>query len=358
MNVAIAGCGFIANTHAQALRQLEQNLVLAVDADFARAEAFREKWGAGAASDKFADVLNPGVDVVHLCTPPTLHYEMAKQVLQAGKHIICEKPLTLNAAEAKELMELAKQKGLVAAVNFNVRFHEACGRAKALVDAPEFGDVHLVHGVYFQEFHLLPADYMWRYNAEHGGKMRAVTEIGSHWIDLARYWSGLEVAAVSASFGKFRPDRKQDGGLMYPPEHEGGTPLRVDSEDAAAVTLRFSNGAMGSMLLSEVSSGRSNYLSMEVSGGGEAVWWNSEDPYRLNHAAGKFSGHNTTVNAFGGGFPDTFAAFFTHVYGALQSGGAGQADYPTFYDGFVNVAVCEAIFESAQNNSAWTEVQL
>ena len=249
-------------------------------------------------------------------------------------------------------------KKLLGAVNFNVRFHEACRQAKELIRAPEFGGVQFIHGSYLQEFHLLPADQGWRYDAELGGRMRAVTEIGSHWIDLARYWSGLEVEAVSAAFGCFNQDRRLDGGLMYAPTHKSGKAIRVESEDAASVTLRFSNGALGHILLSEVSPGRSNAISIEASGAQSAVWWHSEDPYRLNHSAGKFNGYHTTVQAFSGGFPDTFAAFFDRVYDALQSGFDADvhADYPTFEDGYRNAAVCDAIYRSAQNSSMWVKI--
>lgn len=360
MNVAIIGCGGIANVHAQALGQLRQNLVLAIDRDLAKANDFKEKWGAAAASNNWLDTLGPGVDCVHLCTPPALHYEMAKEILAAGKHLVCEKPLTLDAGEAKELFTLAQDNHLLAAVNFNVRFHEACQRARETVAAKDFGPIQLIHGTYFQEFHLLPTEYLWRYLPKLSGKMRAVTEIGSHWIDLARYWTGLEVAAVSATLGKFNPQRVVDGGVMYPHGHTPGEEIVVDTEDAAAVTLRFSNGALGSMLISEVSSGRSNRLALEVSSGGGAVWWNSEDPYRLNQSEGKSSGVKAVVNAFGGGFPNTFSAFFNRVYTAMDSGHfeLAEADFPTVYDGYVNSAVCDAIWQSAQNQSAWIDIVL
>ena len=359
MKIAIVGCGNIANVHAKALGQLGQTLALAVGTDPSRAAAFGKKWGAKETSVHMEDALAPDIDVIHICTPPALHYEMVKQALAAGKHILCEKPLALTAAEGKELADIAKQKGLLGAVNFNSRFHEACVQAKALIHSPGFGPIHFLHGCYLQEFHLLPADYMWRYDGKLARPMRAVTEIGSHWIDMARYWSGLEVEAVSAAFGYFQPDRVLVEKTMYAPGNDGeGETVRIDSEDAAVATFRFSGGALGSMVLSEVSSGRSNYLSMEVSGTKGAVWWNSEDPYRLNQSAGKSFGHNTRVNAFGGGFPDTFSAFFTKVYGALSAGydPDASADYPTLEDGYRNAAVCEAIYQSAHNQSAWTQV--
>lgn len=225
---------------------------------------------------------------------------MVKQLLEAGKHVVCEKPLCLSAAEARDLMDLGAKKHLLTAVNFNVRYHEACQRAKTLISSEEFGAPCLISGSYKQEFHVLPNAYMWRYIPSLGGDMRAVTEIGSHWIDLVRYWTGLEITAVSAAFGKFSPDRFLKDGTMYPTRQEGSEPIRVDSEDAAAVTLRFSNGALGSLLLSEVSHGRNNAVQLEVSSARKSVWWCSEDPYRL-YQSSKFAGVQAQTNAFGGG---------------------------------------------------------
>lgn len=360
MNIAIVGCGNIADTHAGALAQLGQKLVAAVDRNEERAAAFALKWHADRFSTQFADALTEEVDCVHVCTPPALHYEMLKQILLAGKHVICEKPLCLKKEQARELWELAEKNKLVAAVNFNVRYHEACGRAKALITAADFGNIHLISGSYKQEFHVLPTQYMWRYMPELAGPMRAVTEIGSHWIDLVRFWTGLEITKVSATFGCFHPERTIKDGMMYP--RQAGDEMEkvvVASEDAACVTFRFSGGALGTLLLSEVSHGRSNQVRLEVSSARQSVWWDSESPYQL-HQARKSSGVITNVNAFGGGFPDTFAGFFQDIYQTLNSRNQQSAEYkcmyPSFFDGYQNIAVCEAIYQSAVNDSCWVEV--
>lgn len=354
MKVAIVGCGNIARTHANALIQQKQDIVLAVGHNLEKAKAFAEEWNIPASSACFEDALADGIDCVHICTPPAMHYEMAKAALLAGKHVICEKPLCLKSEQAKELYLLAKEKGLLAAVNFNVRYHEACQRGRKLVNSPDFGALQLIHGAYLQEFHVLPAQYMWRYIPELGGQMRAVTEIGSHWIDLVRFWTGLEITAVSANFGCFHPKRYKKDGLMYAGEQAGSEPVSVDSEDAAVICLRFSNGAIGSLLLSEVSHGRSNCIKLEASSDENSIWWCSETPYQLS-VARKFEGVTTVTNAFGGGFPDTFSSFFESVYSALETG--KQTDYPSFYDGYQNAAVCEAIYQSAKNHANWTEVK-
>lgn len=357
MNIAILGCGNIANTHAPEVAKLGHKIVAAIDTNPATAKAFGERWGAGYIGSDFERALADDIDSVHVCTPPTLHYEMVKKIVEAGKHVICEKPLCLDPAEAKDLWERAREKGVVTAVNFNVRYHEACRRAREVIGGEDFGRVCLIHGSYLQEFHVLPAEYMWRYIPELAGPMRATTEIGSHWIDLARYWTGLEIEAVSANYGKFSPERYKKDGMMYAQPQEGGEPVTVDTDDAAVVSLRFRNGAIGSLLLSEVSHGRSNYVGMEVTGTQKSVWWNSEDPYKLRTAT-KFGGVTTLTNAFGGGFPNTFGAFFREVYADMERGEPSEKPaFPTFYDAYINSAVCRAIYESANNDSAWTEVR-
>lgn len=356
MKVAIVGTGNIANTHAQALGLLRQDVVLAVNHRAEAAAAFAVRWGIPRSSTQLQEALAPEIDCIHLCTPPALHYADALRILQAGKHLICEKPLCLSAYQARELMELAKAQGVLAAVNFNVRYHDACQKAKQYIDEGQLGPVQLVHGSYLQEFHLLPAEDSWRYRPALAGAMRAITEIGSHWVDLVRFWTGLEVEAVSALLGRFAPRRDLKDGVMYPPGTSGGQVVEVDSEDAACILLRLSSGAIGSVVLSEVAAGRSNALSLEVAGPRGSLWWCSEEPEKLNTAQ-KHGGVTTHTNAFAGGFAGSFQAFFAQVYAALEDGSyTASPTWPSFYDGYMNAAVCEAIWQSDQNHAAWIPV--
>lgn len=356
MRVAIVGCGGIANTHASALINQKQTLALCVGTSVEKAKAFAQTWNMEHYSDRFEDALGPGIDCIHICTPPTLHYEMAKAAMLAGKHVVCEKPLCLDSAQAKELWELSQKTEKLAAVNYNVRYHDACQSARKKVQSGDFGKQLLIHGSYMQQFSLLPCDYMWRYIPAVGGKMRCVTEIGSHWFDLIRFITALEIIQVSADFGKFFPNRFLKDGIMYENSVEGSTPLTVDSEDTAAVMLRFNNGAKGVLLLSQLSHGRSNRVAFEISSAKQSIWWNSEDPLKL-HTANISSGINTNVNAFAGGFPDTHASFFNQIYTALENGEIiNSAKIPNFYDGYKNAAICEAVYESATHESKWTEV--
>lgn len=281
MRTAIVGCGFIGNIHAQAIKELGHTLALVIDSSEDKAQAFYRCWNAERFGASFPMALEEDIQCLHICTPPMLHYSMVRDALNAGKHVVCEKPLCLNSEEARELVDIAREKNLVNAVNFNVRFYEACQQARNFISTPDFGKICLIHGSYLQEFHALPDEYSWRYKPEFAGRMRATTEIGSHWIDLVRFWTGLEIAEVSANYGKFTPDRFLENGIMFLEPKENSKDLLVETEDAAVISIRFSNGAIGNLLLSEVSHGRNNRLSIEVTGTKQSIWWNSEDPYQL-----------------------------------------------------------------------------
>lgn len=357
MRVAIIGAGSIAEVHVSELQSLGQEVVMAVGTNLSRTEKFAEKWGIEKSSVDYREAFTSDIDVVHICVPPALHYEITKEALKAGKHVICEKPLCLDVEESKELMNLANEKNLVNGINFNVRFHDACEEIKGSIESGEIGKINLIHGSYLQEFHALPADYSWRYQDELAGPTRATSEIGSHWIDLARYLTGLEIVEVSANYGKFNPERYVRDNMMYADEEEHTEKIHVNSDDCATVLLRFSNGAIGNIVLSEISHGRNNQLRIDISGTKKSIWWNNENPYTVN-SAGKFTGVNAKTNAFGGGFPSTFKNFFAEVYKDMAAGEPSKAPkYPTFKDGYINSAVCNAIYESANNNAKWTEVE-
>ena len=358
MRTAIIGCGFSANMHAQSLKAMGHQLVAVANHRLPKAQAFTQQWNVQTAVKNYQDLFDFDLDCIHVCTPPNTHFQIIKDVLNAGIHVVSEKPLCTKPAEAFELVRLAKEKNLVGAVNFNVRFHAACQTAKEKIAAENFGKICLIHGSYLQEFHVLPTEYNWRYQPELAGGLRATSEIGSHWIDLVRDWTGLEIEQVSANFGNFSPKRYLNQGIMSAEPTSGAAPIEVNSEDAAVIAIRFNNGAIGSLLLSEVSHGRGNRLSLEVSSPTRSIWWNSEEAWQLQQAQ-QFSGVNTQTNPFAGGFTDTFQACFESIYHDIAQGHPVQHPaYPTFYDGFVNAAVCAAIEESAHHNAVWVKVKL
>ncbi len=356
MNIAIIGTGFIATVHAEILIGLGHRLSLIVGDNVKHAEEFASKWNAPAYSDTFNDIDDPNIEAVHICTTPALHYAAVKQCLVSGKHVVCEKPLCLNADEALELVNLSKNKNLAVCVDFNVRFHTLMSHVKETISSRDFGPVFLMHGNYLQEFHAMPADYSWRYQEDVAGNMRAVTEIGSHIVDLMRYLTNLEIVEVSANFGYVQKERHLKDQTMFAENLANSTPISIQSEDAAIISLRFSNGAIGNFTLSEVSHGRSNHINFEITGSKMSVWWNSETPFQY-HTASKGTGIKTECNAFGNGFNDTIKDLVRGFYDSIGTDvHATDYPYPTLLDGYKNVVICAALYESSQNNGSWTKV--
>ncbi len=356
MKVGIWGTGGVAATHAQALALAGVKLGAVVDVDEERVAAFGRRWQAESAGTDPALLWDNEIAVVHICTPPVLHFDMAREALNRGKHVLCEKPLCLSGAQAEELAALARAKGLRTAVNFNVRFHLACRRAAELVRRGDFGGIQLIHGSYLQEFHAFPAYYDWRYDERLAGAMRAVTEIGSHWVDLAQHISGRKVRRVSARFGCHTPVRYLQDGVMYPEAGEGRTEVTVRSEDSVVLTAEFEGGILASAVLSEVAHGRSNRLSLEIVGQDRSLWWNSEEIGAL-HSAAKGEGVHTEIFAFdGNGFADSFRALIQSFYAGLRAEEGVDSIVPDFAEGAYIARICDAIFSSAGQTGAWVDV--
>ena len=365
MRAAVIGGGFAGRVHVQALRAVGVEPYLVITTKEESAGRFAREMGiphwSGADRDGYSAAYAPEIDAVHVCTPPSSHAAAASELLRRGKPVLCEKPVALDLAEAELLSEAAASCGApLSAVTFNVRYHMACQRAKEQIESGIFGRPILIHGNYMQEFHALPAPYDWRYDPQLGGKMRAVTEIGSHWIDLAQYVSGKKVTAVSAQTANYWPERViRDGIMTGPGEGEQQEKIRVISEDAATVNLRFEDGAIGSVVLSEVSPGRGNRLTLEVTCENGNLWWNEEENNIL-YTAKKGEGVHAEIFAFGNGFGDTFEELLRRFYAALQCGGAEAGNraegLPSIAEGVRVAAVCRAILESSENDGRWTGV--
>lgn len=358
VKAGIWGTGSIAHTHAAALKAAGIEIGAVVNIGEEKARAFAKKYGVKKWGTEPGILLDPEISAVHVCTPPNLHYDMVSLLLDHEKHVLCEKPLCFEDGQARELAKKAAKSGLACAINFNVRFHMACQKARGLVEAGELGKINVIHGSYLQEFHAFPAPVDWRYNTVLAGRMRAVTEIGTHWLDIAQYISGKRVTSLSANFGRFYPKRYVENGIMYPDSNEGRRTETAEaaSEDAAAINLRFEGGAMGSVLLSEVSQGRINRLSLEVTGEKKNAWWNSEDNNVL-HTAVKGGGVNSEIFGFGNGFGDTFQSLLESFYEDVKRGGpSAHPLYPDFGEGKGIVRLCNAILESEAADGKWVVI--
>jgi predicted dehydrogenase len=355
IRAAVVGTGFIGVVHVEALRRLGVEVVGVVGSSPERAAA---KEGLPAPYPSFEAMLaDPSVEVVHLTTPNHLHFQQARAALAAGKHVVCEKPLAMTSAETAELVRLADESGLVHAVNFNVRFYPQCQEARARMQAGELGAVRLVSGGYLQDWLLHDTDWNWRLDPALGGSLRAVGDIGSHWLDLITFVTGRHIEAVMADLATFIPVRRKPVGPVetFAVGAAAGDTVEapMETEDAAGILLRFEGGARGVLTVSQVSAGRKNLLSFQIDGAERSLAWASERPEEL------WTGHRDRPNELmlrergdyppghAQGFADTFKALYRAVYAAVAAGGPPpEPDYPTFADGHEEALIGEAIARS------------
>ncbi len=346
--VGIIGTGWIAAVHVQALQKLGIQIHAVVASSMEKAAAFAEEWNIPHYGTELSLLFASEICAVHICTPPQRHFEHISLLLSQGKHIFCEKPLSLSIEEAKELARMAQASDRVCCVGFNIRSYALCKKAREIVQEGSLGRLLLIHGSYLQEFGADPALWSWRYES----KLHAVTEIGSHWLDLAQYISGEKIVAVSAVLDRFHPQRYRKDGRLYFEPQDGAQSVEVPSEDVALIHFRTQTGAIGSVVLSELSHGRENQLRLELTGEKATLAWNSE---RASELCLSHKGHTVRYSQEDS-FENTFVAEFEEFYQAIQ--GKRSDNCPDFYEAYRNTILCEAIAQSAENQSAWTEVDL
>ncbi len=376
--VAVIGLGFMGRTHIQALRRLGIEVfgVAGISAEEAITAA-RDLSISKAYSSFDEAIADKEVKVVHLCTPNNLHFIQAKKALEAGKHVFCEKPLALSSKESKELAELAEKKGLVGAVNYNLRFYPICQEAKARVQDGDLGVPYLIHGAYLQDWLFYKSDWNWRLENEQGGDLRVVADIGTHWMDLVTYITGLKITSVMAEFSIVHPKRLKPGGEVETfagkiEANNSSTEVTINTEDTAVIMFRFDNGAIGSVNLSQVSAGRKNHLWFEISGSKSAMRWEQESPNELwigkRESANElllkdpslFHPEVRKLTGFPGGhaegYPDTFVQVFSQFYTAIMTKTMPEAGkFATFSDGHHEMILCQAIQISAKEKR-WVNV--
>jgi predicted dehydrogenase len=382
IRTAIFGTGFMGRVHVEAVRRVE--FVEAVAIAGRNAEAAR-RLGAGFSVPEIAtdyrDVLrDPAIDAVHICTPNVQHFPMAKNALEAGKHVICEKPLATSVEEGEELVSLAAQKGLRNCVCHNLRYYPMVQQMRRLREAGDLGEILLVQGTYFQDWLLYDADWNWRVDAKAGGPSRCMADIGSHWFDMAEHITGLRVTSLCADLQTFHPTRKQPkqavetfaNKLLGPDDYIA---TAVDTEDFGAVLFRMGGRARGSVTASQVSAGRKNRLGIEIYGTRSSVAWDQERPDEL------WVGHRDTANQIfvkdpsllkpaarsyadlpGGhseGYDDTFKQVFRRFYASIGEASRDEpgrpCEYPQFVDGLRQLAILDAELQSHRARG-WVEV--
>jgi predicted dehydrogenase len=378
IKAAIVGTGFIGPAHLEALRRIPNVEVVAlVEVNQELANEKAKQMGIPRAY-VFADMLKQDdIDVVHICTPNFLHYSQAKAVLEAEKHVVCEKPLAISLQEAEDLVKIAKTTGLVNAVHFNLRYYPMVRQMKVMREKGELGEVYSIMGSYLQDWLFLQTDYNWRLEPDKSGDSRAIADIGSHLLDITEYVTGLKITAVMADFSTVHKTRLKPlkaietySGKMLTPEDYQEVP--INTEDHATVLLRFDNGSKGSITVSQVNAGRKNRLNIEIAGSVSAFEFNSERPNEL--WIGKREKANehlmkdpslvhrevSSLVSFPGGhnegFPDTSKQLFKEVYAAVAAGKQPEKPtFPTFADGWRELLIGERIVES-NKKQAWVTI--
>ena len=380
-SAAIVGTGFIGPVHLEALRRLAIPVRGVLGSSPEKSRAAAQNLGLAIGYDSYEALLQDSdVAVVHLTSPNRFHHHQVLAALEAGKHVVCEKPLAMTSAETRELVEAAKNHpNLICAVNYNVRFYPLCLHARALVQDGEVGRVFHLHGSYIQDWLHQPTDFNWRVLASEGGELRAVGDIGTHWLDLVSFVTGLEIEAVFADLGTVHetryapPQGSQEtfsGKNPAPVEREA---VPIDTEDFGSILLRFRGGAKGVLTVSQVVAGRKNSIKWEIAGEKKALAFDAErpnelwigernlpnglllrDPALLAESATAFAdypgGHNE-------GFPDTFKQLYRAIYADIETGKRSENPlYATFEDGHREILLCEAILKS-HRAGGWIEVE-
>jgi predicted dehydrogenase len=376
LNAAIVGLGFVGRAHLEGLRRLGIPVRGVLASTPERGKKISEALGLPRAYSSLEELAaDPSVQVVHLCTPNNLHFQEASQLLRARKHVLCEKPLALDSREAAALVSLAKEMGRVGGVAYNLRYYPLCQEARALIHKGAIGQVRLIHGSFLQDWLLYPTDWNWRLDPKLGGELRAVSDIGTHWLDLVTWMTRTTVSDLCADLATVLPSRRKPKGRVETFQKVSNVKTEevlMSNDDYASVLLHFENDARGVMSVSQVSAGRKARLWFEIDGSEASLAFNSEEPNTLwigrrDRASEVLpkdpalqSPESRGYAAYPGGhpegYPDTFVQLFKDFYGYLAVGDLrAQRTFPTFETGHIELILCEAIAESAQKKS-WISV--
>jgi predicted dehydrogenase len=384
--VALVGAGFMGRVHARAALVNGARLVGVSGSTPERALSAATALGASRAYRSVEELIaDPDVELVHICTPNHLHADVARDVIEAGKHVICEKPLATSLLDAQALQQLAESRSVVATVPYIYRYFSMVQEARIRAQQGDLGAVGTVHGSYLQDWLTGANDTNWRVDPTLGGPSRAFADIGSHWCDLAEFITGDRIDRVSSAFQiiqRRRPDPRDAGSTFSAcapsvPADGGaagsgmgaGSGVSVDTEDAAIVQFHTSGGALGSVVVSQVAFGHKNHLHIEILGDQKSLTFDTarpevlrmgdgagsrvieRDPARLSSGAARYSrlpaGHPQ-------GYQDCVDSFVADTYDAVRSGHVDPV-LPTFASGVRAAAVTEAVVRSARQGG-WVSV--
>jgi predicted dehydrogenase len=377
LKTALIGTGFMGKVHAENLRRLGTVEITSIaGSSEQRARDFAKSIGVSRATGNYQDLLkDPSIDAVHVLTPNALHYPICRAALQAGKHVLCEKPFTVTVDQARELVDLAAKTKLANCIQHNLRYYPMVQQIRRMIEAGDLGEILIVQGTYSQDWLLYDTDWNWRVDAKDNGRLRAMGDIGSHWMDMIQHVTGLRITELCADLATFHSTRRRPKGSV---ETFAGKKLEtgdyetvpIDTDDFGSVLLRLGDCARGAFTVSQMSAGRKNMFTIEIYGTKAGVSWNQErpdelwigrrnspnqimvkDPALLYPQAAAYAdlpgGHSE-------GYDDTHKQVFKRFYARVADLSA-PVEYPTFEDGLWGMRLLEKVAESSQNRG-WVTV--
>jgi predicted dehydrogenase len=374
---AVFGTGFVGRVHLEGIRRLGYVQVYAIgESQKEKAARLGDEFHVEKTESDYRKLLeDPAIDAVHICTPNALHVPMAKDALQAGKHVLCEKPLATSVADGRELVELARKTKLRNCTFHNLRFYPMVQHMRRMRETGDLGEILVVQGTYSQDWLLNHTDWNWRIDSKANGPSRCLADIGSHWCDMAEHVTGQRITSVCADVQTYHKTRKRPKGSVETFAGKTLTPddyieVPIDTEDFGAVMFRMGDRTRGTFTASQVSAGRKNRLSLEIYGSKAGVAWDQERPDEL--WIGQRNSNNQIIvkdpallkerarpyaDLPGGhseGYDDTFKQVFRRFYSSIDNPSA-EPEYPQFVDGLRQLQILEAELESSKKHG-WVDV--
>jgi len=378
VSTAIIGTGFMGRVHAEQIRRLGfVDIAGVAGVNAAEAAAFGQSMGIERTTGDYKELLaDPAIQAVHVLTPNALHYPVSMDALHAGKAVLCEKPLAVSAKEASNMLKLAEKKNLVHAVNHNLRYYPLVQHIRQYIAAGELGEVLHVQGTYSQDWLLYDTDFNWRIDAKENGALRAVGDIGSHWMDMIQHLTGLPITALCADLATFHKTRKKPktaiqtfaGKKLKPSDYDE---VKISTEDYGGLLLHLGDSARGAFTASQVAAGNKNRFAFEIYGTKSGVMWNQERPDELwignrnepnrilikdpSMLMGPAAGFADLPGGHSEGYDDAHKQLYKRFYRRVADPSA-PVDYPTFEDGWRGMVLLEKVVDSAKKKG-WVKVK-
>ncbi len=378
IKTAMIGTGFMGKVHAEQVRRLGNVEIAAVASiNDQLAKEFGDAIGVERTTGDYKTILaDSSIEAVHVLTPNALHHPISKAALQAGKNVLCEKPFTVTVQEARELVDLAAKTGKANCLEHNLRYYPVVQHIRRMIEAGDLGEILIVQGTYSQDWLLYDTDWNWRIESKDNGALRAMGDIGSHWMDMIQHLTGLKITSLCADLETFHKTRKKPKGAIETFAGKKLTPddyteVPIDTDDYGAVLLKMGDRARGAFTVSQMSAGCKNRFSFEIFGTKGGAGWNQErpdelwighrnvpnqiiikDPSLLNPKA---AGYADLPGGHSEGYDDCHKQVFKRFYAKVADPSA-PVEYPTFEDGLRGMILLEKVQESAKKRG-WVDVQ-